>query len=237
MFRNGSPDQQTLSAAGTSPLRLVLACGPCFLSDALVKALKDDAVPLEVRVGCGAEAVVRLASDGSVDAILLDARHRGDVATVRLIRAGVPDVPIIAFGLKDTEEDIVRWAQAGVAGFIPATVSLNEFLPTVADVLSGEQPCSDRMAAILFRRVASGARDAIGRNAPPPIAELTRREREIAEQISVGLSDKEISRRLSISLATTKSHVHNLLGKLNLRRRGQVAAVLRDPYQQSGRAA
>ncbi len=61
---------------------------------------------------------------------------------------------------------------------------------------------------------------------------LTKRERQTAELIKSGLSDKEIARRLNISLATTKSHVHNLLGKLSLRRRTEVAEYLREPEAQ-----
>ena len=49
------------------------------------------------------------------------------------------------------------------------------------------------------------------------------RELEIARLISAGLSNKEIARRLDIGVATTKSHVHNALAKLNLQRRGQMA--------------
>jgi DNA-binding CsgD family transcriptional regulator len=56
------------------------------------------------------------------------------------------------------------------------------------------------------------------------VSALTGRERQITELIRAGLSNKEIARRLNIGLSTTKSHVHNLLGKLNLQRRGQVAA-------------
>src|SRR2546430_14848143 len=62
---------------------------------------------------------------------------------------------------------------------------------------------------------------------------LTRRERQTAELIKSGLSDKEIARRLNISLATTKSHVHNLLGKLSLRRRSEVADHLRGHWHHS----
>ena len=51
--------------------------------------------------------------------------------------------------------------------------------------------------------------------------------------LSSGLSDKEIARRLNISLATTKSHVHNLLGKLSLRRRSEVADHLRGHWHHS----
>jgi DNA-binding NarL/FixJ family response regulator len=52
--------------------------------------------------------------------------------------------------------------------------------------------------------------------------------------IRSGLSDKEIARQLNISLATTKSHVHNLLGKLNVQRRSQVAEWLREYEHRPG---
>lgn len=55
---------------------------------------------------------------------------------------------------------------------------------------------------------------------------LTTREREVALLVLSGSSNKEIARHLSISLATTKSHVHNILGKLSLKRRGQLATCL-----------
>jgi DNA-binding NarL/FixJ family response regulator len=55
---------------------------------------------------------------------------------------------------------------------------------------------------------------------------LTRREHEIAALIGEGLSNKEIARRLRIQNPTVKNHIHSILGKLQLRRRGQVAAHL-----------
>ena len=64
---------------------------------------------------------------------------------------------------------------------------------------------------------------------------MTKRERQAAELITTGLSDKEIARQLNISLATTKSHVHNLLSKLNLQRRSQVAKRLREHEHRAGR--
>jgi DNA-binding NarL/FixJ family response regulator len=53
--------------------------------------------------------------------------------------------------------------------------------------------------------------------------------------IATGLSDKEIARRLNISLATAKLHVHNLLGKLNVQRRGQVVVRMREHAQHPDR--
>jgi len=58
-------------------------------------------------------------------------------------------------------------------------------------------------------------------------AALTARETQIAQMIVGGMSNKDIARRLSIELATAKTHVHNILGKLNLQRRGQTANWMR----------
>jgi DNA-binding NarL/FixJ family response regulator len=95
------------------------------------------------------------------------------------------------------------------------------------EIHSGEQVCSGRVAAGLLRRIAHTANGRARRSGLVAIPALTRRERQTAELIRSGLTDKEIARRLNISVATTKSHVHNLLGKLNARRRTEVAEYLR----------
>jgi type VI secretion system protein VasG len=64
---------------------------------------------------------------------------------------------------------------------------------------------------------------------PDPHLLLTPREREIAALIDLGLSNKEIARRLSLSALTVKNHVHRILEKLQVSRRGQAAARLRRP--------
>jgi DNA-binding NarL/FixJ family response regulator len=91
----------------------------------------------------------------------------------------------------------------------------------LADISAGRQACSGLVAAGLLQRIAAASvgpqKDALG----PQL--LTPRELEIMRLVSTGLSNKEIARRLNIGLTTTKSHVHNALGKLNVQRRGQVA--------------
>jgi len=62
----------------------------------------------------------------------------------------------------------------------------------------------------------------------PEYANLTARERQVLRLIDSGLSNKEIAQQLRIELATVKNHVHNILEKLQVRRRGAAAAVLRE---------
>src|SRR5262249_12376440 len=136
-----------------------------------------------------------------------------------------PGLRIIAAAVRETEDDIVAWAEAGVIGYIPNSTPLSDFVRLITEIHAGEQICSGRVAAGLLRRVALGG---AGSAAARPMAALTQRERQTAELIAHGLSDKEIARRMNISLATTKSHVHNLLGKLNVRRRNEVGGYLRE---------
>lgn len=59
----------------------------------------------------------------------------------------------------------------------------------------------------------------------PRVATLTYREQQVCERIREGLSNKQIASRLGIAIHTVKSHVHNVLEKLGLERRGQIGAA------------
>jgi two-component system, NarL family, nitrate/nitrite response regulator NarL len=157
------------------------------------------------------------------DVMLLDATVPDGAAAVRRALDIAPSMRIIAFPVKETEEDIIPWAEAGVIGYIPSTAAPADLARLVLDIHKGELVCSGRVAAGLFRQIALAGSPRTRRNAPFRVPALTKRERQAAELIRTGLSDKEIARQLNISLATTKSHVHHLLGKLNVRRRSDVA--------------
>jgi len=115
-----------------------------------------------------------------------------------------------------------------VSGYVPRTAALNELVGFLQSIVRGEQMCSTRIAGGLLRWISTSSRAGNRSAAQPRSAALTAREEQIVRLLSSGLSNKEISRRLNIGLATTKSHVHNLLTKLELQRRGEVARWSRD---------
>jgi two-component system nitrate/nitrite response regulator NarL len=158
---------------------------------------------------------------------LLDGRMPEGAAAARRALDEAPGMRIVVSSVRETEDDVVAWAEAGVIGYIPRTTPLCDFVRLMMEIHSGEQVCSGRVAAGLLRRIAHTANGSTHRNRLVARPALTRRERQTAELIKSGLSDKEIARRLNISVATTKSHVHNLLGKLNARRRTEIADYLR----------
>ena len=226
MEANVAPDQAVGNSGGRG-VRILLVWGVRFTGECLVDILERDPLVSVIGLFSDLTEAVALSAALQADIILLDARLPGGAAAVRRALETAPSMRIVVSAVRETEDDVLAWAEAGVIGYIPRTTPLGDFVRLVMTIHSGEQVCSGRVAASLLRRVAIASRRSNGRSASLPIPALTKRERQAAELIRSGLSDKEIARRLNISLATTKSHVHNLLGKLNVRRRTQVANHLR----------
>jgi two-component system, NarL family, nitrate/nitrite response regulator NarL len=223
-----------LPAAEARRLRIVIVSEVRFLREGLAEFLERDPSISVVGLCADLAELVALSPSLEADVVLVDAALRDGIAGARRTRQVKPDVRIIAYAVRETKEDVIAWAQAGVIGYVPDTAPLAELVRLIMDIHGGQQPCSGRVAAELLRRIAATESPGIARNALPPAAALTRREREAAELIATGLSDKEIARRLNISLATAKLHVHNLLGKLNVQRRGQVVVRLHQRVQHPG---
>ena len=169
------------------------------------------------------EEALAMALDLKPDIVFLDAAPPSDTNTVGRFKEVDPRVRVIAFAVTETADEIIALAEAGVDGYLPKTVALRDLIPLIADIISGKQPCSGRVGASLLHRIAATAHTVGGSDRVPFMAALTPRQRQIADLIIAGLSNKEISRQLNIEVATTKTHVHNLLEKLNLTRRSELA--------------
>lgn len=159
------------------------------------------------------------------DVVLLDVSSRGVLRLVPLLRAH-ENLRIVAFAVGDDEGDAVACAEAGVSAFVERTASLDQLVAAVVRCMQGELTLSPRTAAALFRRVASLSHPAssVGNVVS---GELTSREAQILGLVRNGLSNKQIGAQLGIRLSTVKNHVHHLLDKLGVSRRGEAAALVR----------
>jgi DNA-binding NarL/FixJ family response regulator len=200
-------------------LTLLIASDVRFLRESLGDVLGRGGIACVVGLCHDAAATLGMARDLRPDIVLLDAASRDGLAVARRLAAAPAGVRVIAFAVVETVDSVLAWAEAGVAGYIPSTAAMADLHAIIADIAAGRQACSSNVVSGLLRRIASGP----ARSVPLPEAPLTPREFEIVHLISTGLSNKEIARRLNIGVATTKSHVHNALGKLNMQRRGQAA--------------
>jgi two-component system, NarL family, nitrate/nitrite response regulator NarL len=199
-----------------------------FLREGLAEVLARDGAFSVVGAAADLEDAIEIARVLRPQVMLLDAVFPNGLAAARTLGDMNPQIPIVALALTETEDDVIAWAEAGISGYVPRTAALADLVGLLREVVRGEQTCSRRVAAGLLRRISTALRAGSDPRAGAKEPALTAREAQVVRLLCAGLSNKEIARRLNIGLATTKSHVHNLLAKLELERRGQVVRWSRE---------
>jgi two-component system, NarL family, nitrate/nitrite response regulator NarL len=171
--------------------------------------------------GSNAAEAVQLANDLRPDVILLDLNMPGGgLEAAAEIARSCPEVRVIILTVSELEENVASSLQAGVRGYILKGSCGSELTRVVQMVCDGESYVSPGLAARLFTQQRQKAKPA----GDEQLSELTSREREIMDQVSRGLTNKEIARNLSLSEKTIKHYMSNIMQKL--RARNRVEAVL-----------
>jgi two-component system, NarL family, nitrate/nitrite response regulator NarL len=192
------------------------------VGEALASALMRKHVFREVRHVCDREAVRSVLRSFDPEVALLNVTCPDVLTTFAEVRFAMPELRMIAMAIGNSEEEILACAEMGVAGFLTRHATLEDVVRGVYKVAQGEAVCPQSVANALLRRIST---DAHKQSATTDC--LTPREREVLVLIEHGLSNKQIAQRLGIEVRTVKNHVHNLLAKLRVERRGEAAARLR----------
>jgi len=205
---------------------LVVVAGVRFYREGLAELFAGAEGFSVAGTAAGATEAVPLIRETAAD-IALVATDLGaePAALVHAIVACRPATRVVVIGIAVDHPDVMPLAEAGVAGYATSDASADEVVAVVRGVVRGEAPCPPRIASALLDRVATLARER--RHEANRISPLTTRELEIVQLIERGLSNKQIASDLRIEVATVKNHVHNILEKLNVARRGQAAAAIR----------
>ncbi|HTA24040.1 MAG TPA: response regulator transcription factor [Terriglobales bacterium] len=144
-----------------------------------------------------------------------------DSATVALselrlvseVRVAMPDVKVVMVGMESERETFLKAVRDGIVGYVLKEASAMEVAACVRAVANGEAVCPPALCIALFEQLVN----------PAPHAEafvfkhnlgLTRREQQLVQMISRGLTNKEIAAQLNLSEQTVKNHVHRMLRKL-----------------------
>jgi len=162
--------------------------------------------------------------EGGIDLVLIDVTQGVDLYDVRSVAAQYPQVSLVALGLTEQRQEVIRCGRAGFTGYVSREATSDQLCGALADVLEGRLACPAEISGGLLRALFRGEHEA---EAAADVA-LTRREGDVLHLIGEGLSNKEIARELVLSVATVKHHVHNILDKLNLPRRAQAMRRVRD---------
>lgn len=169
--------------------------------------------------GAGIELVDRLLFEGRApEVVLMDIVMRpvDGVTATREIKERHPDVDVIAVTAFPEEARVVDVLEAGATGFLLKDAAPDELAEAIHAARRGEIHIDPAVSRALMGKL----RDPAARD---PLAELTGREREVLVLVAQGFANKQIARDLQISERTARTHVSNILAKLDLHSRTQAA--------------
>jgi len=175
----------------------------------------------------GLEALVK-ARELKPDLILMDVQMPGmdGLEATRRIKQILPETIIVMLTVRNDDEKLFEALKNGAQGYLLKDIRSQEMLTMLRGALRGEAALSPSLAGRVlteFRRLSRSSR--LGDEED---ANLTEREQQVLLHVSHGAPDKEIAETLNISLNTVKTHIRNILAKLQVNTRREAAKVARD---------
>jgi DNA-binding NarL/FixJ family response regulator len=217
-----------MGSAVAKRIQILLVEDNRLLRDAISAMLAEQPDLKVVAAVDTAPAALEQAGKVKPAVVLVDAAL-GDHDSHRLVSAikhAAPEVRIIVMDVLPVPEDVHDFVNRGVSGFIAKDSTLDAFVSTIRSVASGTDVLPSALTNTLFSHIAKVA---VGREQSEVLRALrmTHRERVVFDLVANGLSNKEIAQQVHLATNTVKGHVHNILEKLALHTRLQVAAYAR----------
>jgi DNA-binding NarL/FixJ family response regulator len=207
-------------------IRLLLVEDNRLLREGLTAMLNEQSdMEVVAAFGDGKEAMLKATQELKPQIILLDLGLKGQnsLRLVESVKKDYSKVKVIVMDLMPVQADMIEFVKAGVSGFILKEATFEDFVGTIRTVAAGVSVLPPSLTGSLFSQIIETVAGE-GKASLIESVRMTKREREVIELIAEGLSNKEIAQRLNIATYTVKSHVHNILDKLALHTRLQVAS-------------
>ena len=217
----------------TGPIRILLADDTALFRTAIAELVDgQDGLTVVGEAENGLEAVEK-ARALKPDVVVMDVEMpvMDGVEATRLIREQMPGVKVVMLTVSEADDHLFDAIRFGAQGYLLKNLRPAEFYDLVRAVMRNEPPLSPAIAGRLLGQIRDGTTLSVMPApvmpaAPPETPALTRRELEVLQLVSDGLSNKEIATSLFITEGTVKNHVHNALEKLQLENRTQAAAYI-----------
>ena len=208
-----------------APIALVLIDDNRLLREGIVEMVRAQPGFKVLAASADATEALKKVREAKPDIVLVDfgLEDHDSLSLTATVHAEVPEAKVIVMGLLPMQEDVAHYVRAGASGFIMKDASFDEFFETIRAVARGAQVLPSQLTNSLFSQIVRNAA-VKDKSKVVESVRLTSRERQVIDLLAEGLSNKEISSRLHIAVHTVKSHVHNVLEKLALHSRLEVAA-------------
>jgi DNA-binding NarL/FixJ family response regulator len=205
-------------------IRLLLIEDNRLLRDGIFTILKPHKdIVIIAASGDGKNTLVKI-KQLKPNVVLLDLglRSQNSLHVVEIVKKDFPQAKIIIMDLAPVQADILQYVKAGANGFILKDASLNDLLITIRTVAEGSTVLPPLLVDSLFSQIVDHAvRE--GKTKLKEAVRMTKREREVIGLLSEGMSNKEIGQKIRVSAYTVKSHIHNIMEKLALHTRLEIA--------------
>lgn len=210
----------------TQPTRLTVVSEDTLFRESLVGLLSEVERFELIDQGAAFSGAVARAKRQGPDLLVVDARSAQDDALALLEAAGreLAGVKVVVVGGGGDGSDAMPFVEAGAAGYVAASASLDELYRALDLAPDGRAACSPPLAYSMFSRLAELSQ-AHQQSQRLDALTLTPRELEVLELIAEQLSNKTIAARLSLSIYTVKNHVHRILRKLQVERRADAVEL------------
>ncbi len=205
-------------------IRLLLIEDNRLLRDGILGILKSHKDIIIIAASGDGKNTIAKIKKLKPNVVLLDLglRSQNSLHVVEIVKRDFPEAKIIVMDLAPVQADILQFVKAGANGFILKDASLKDFLITIRMVADGSTVLPPLLVDSLFSQIV----DFAVREGKPKLKEsvrMTIREREVIGFLSEGMSNREIGQKIRISTYTVKSHIHNIMEKLALHTRLEIA--------------
>ncbi len=242
---NDAPDTESARGSSEDPGRA--PCDPDaitimvvedneLLQEGIVSILSERGDLRVVAVASDANGALSRLPEAEPQLVLVDAGlGNGDSQElVERIAQLAPETRVVVMDVLPDPEDVIDFVRRGTAGFVVKQATVEVFIETLRSVAAGDEVLPPTLTTSLFSHIAEHAATLPAAGVKRAVR-MTKRERQVIDLIAEGLSNKKIARRLHISTHTVKSHVRNILEKLALHSRLQVAAYWHKTHKTEGK--
>jgi DNA-binding NarL/FixJ family response regulator len=210
-------------------INLLLVNETRLMGNVIAAALEDEPDIHVIASVTTIDDAMQIVQERDVDVALVSTRlpDQGALKLTSAITDMKPSTKVLALGLTEEKQRVLRYVEAGATGYILKDDSLEDMIETVRAAQDGKVFVSPQIAAALMERLSDLAHMFSGiENSVSDASGLTSRELEVLQLIGDGLTNQRIAEQLVIEVGTVKNHVHNILDKLNVSSRGEAAAYL-----------
>lgn len=210
-------------------IRILLVNDIQLISNVIAASLEDEPDITIVDCVSSPEDALKSIQEHEIDVALVSTRlpNQGALEFTKKVAKFSPSTKVLALGLSEDKNQVLRFIEAGASGFVLKDNSVNELIENIRAAKDKKAFVSPEIASAIMNRLTELTQLLLDcGNSFPDEADLTPRELEILELIGRRMTNQQIAGELVIEVGTVKNHVHSILNKLDVGSRSDASAYL-----------